>query len=378
MLLSEFEFELPADLIAQAPLEDRSDSRLLHVDCRGRIAHHRFVELIELVSEGDLLVANNTRVVPARLSAVVDSGALVELLVLPTASVPQSPATMGSGVRLLWVLAKPARKLRPGGRLRIQGEPGGEVLAEVVDAGDDGRRLIRVRLTRPLREWMQLVGKTPLPPYIAPSLSEERTRRRYQTVYAKHEGAIAAPTAGLHFTDDIIASLKRRGIGWEELTLHVGHGTFQPIRTERVEDHRMSVESYEISPRLVEQVARVRRRGGRVVAVGTTTVRALESAGRTGRLIAGVADTDLFITPGYKFQIVDGLVTNFHLPRSSLMILVCALAGQASMRRAYEAAVAARYRFYSYGDAMLIYPGQHGATDRQNCQNDKGACDADG
>ena len=370
MKLSDFDFELETELIAQTPLEGRSDSRLLHLDGSGSLAHRRFLDLVDLLTPGDLLVGNNTRVLPVRLSGRVESGRRIELLVLPSegaASEPSAPAkdspdSLPSGL-LFWSLARPAKKLKVGSRVFVD-DPSGEVSMEVIEEGAQGRRLFRAGLGsgESLPDWLERIGTTPLPLYIGSRQTESISRQRYQTIYAKQAGAVAAPTAGLHFTVELLQTLAERGIGWEELTLHVGYGTFQPIRSERVEEHRMAVERYDIPPRLAERIDATRRDGGRIVAVGTTVVRALESAGRSGRIETGSNETDLFIRPGFEFKVVDGLVTNFHLPRSSLLILVSALGGVEEVRRAYQSAIARRYRFYSYGDAMLIYPAPNGAT----------------
>ncbi len=293
-----------------------------------------------------MLVLNNTRVFPAKLHGWTESGGLVELLLLQRDE---------SNV---WrVLARPAKKLRVGTRI-VFGK--GELRAIVADLLELGQRSIELFYEGDLYDVLDRVGQTPLPPYIKRRSAElgERDRERYQTVYARQRGSVAAPTAGLHFTPNILRSLANRDIATAQLTLHVGYGTFQPIREEAIEDHRMEHERYSVPEETVAAVDAARSRGGRVVAVGTTTVRALESATlASGELKAGPAKTELFITPGFQFRVVDGLLTNFHLPKSSLLLLVSAFGGVEPVRRAYRKAVQERYRFYSYGDCMLLYPG---------------------
>ena len=292
----------------------------------------------------DLLVLNDTRVFPAKLHGRIESGGRVELLLLE------------SGDSNIWrVLARPAKKLRAGTRIEF-GK--GELRAIVVEVLELGKRSIELIYEGDLYEVLDRVGQAPLPPYIKRQSAElsGRDRERYQTVYAREPGSVAAPTAGLHFTPELLRSLAERGIATAELTLHVGYGTFQPIREETIENHRMERERYSIPERTVAAIETARARGGSVVAVGTTTVRALESAAfGSGELKAGPADTELFITPGFPFRVVNGLLTNFHLPKSSLLLLVSALGGVTPVRRAYREAVQEGYRFYSYGDCMLLY-----------------------
>jgi len=335
--LSELDYELPRELIAQEPTEPRDASRLLHLTPGGEIAHRRFTELPELLSPDDLLVVNDTKVFPARLSGARESGGGVELLLLEDLG------------RAGWrVLAKPARKLRVGTRL-VFGD--GKLESEV--SGLDPLT-VRFDFGGAEEAWDALIdtlGTTPLPPYIQPRRDEAGTRARYQTVYAEDRGSIAAPTAGLHFTPEVLDALARRGVEVARVTLHVGYATFAPIRVDNVDEHVMGVERFHVPAETVERLREARS----VVAVGTTTVRALESAARLD-FAPGWHETDLFIRPGFAFRVVDGLLTNFHLPKSSLLLLVAALGGAGHVLRAYREAVRERYRFYSFGDAMLVYP----------------------
>ena len=334
MKLSLFDYELPDELIAQEPLRQRDQSRLLHLGCDGAIEHRRFDELPELLEPGDVLVVNDTKVFPARLLGKRPTGGAVELLLVENLGEDR------------WrVLGKPAKKLRVGTTVSF-GD--GVLAAEVID-----QDVLTVRFDYD-GDWDSVVdglGTTPLPPYIQPTRDEGATRERYQTVYAKARGSIAAPTAGLHFTDAIFDALRRRGIDIATVTLHVGYATFEPVRTEDVVAHRMGVEHFDVPVATSELI----RSGRRVVAVGTTTVRALESAARLD-FAPGWHASDLFITPGFEFQVVRGLVTNFHLPKSTLLMLVCALGGTDNVLAAYREAVEREYRFYSFGDAMLLYP----------------------
>jgi S-adenosylmethionine:tRNA ribosyltransferase-isomerase len=334
--LSDFDYELPSELIAQSPAEERDRSRLLHLSGDGTIQHRRFADLPGLLEPGDLLVLNDTRVFPARLVGVRSGGGRCELLLLERLDSHE------------WrVLARPARKLRSTDRLSF-GE--GKLEAEVLAVEDDGKRIVRFRFDGDWDGLLDALGRTPLPPYIESSEDESVTRRRYQTVYARSRGSIAAPTAGLHFTEAALDALRRRGIEIAFLTLHVGHATFQPIRVEEIAAHRMGVERYLIPE---ETKKKIRAATGRVIAVGTTTVRALESAALDD-FPAGWRETDLFITPGFEFRVVSRLLTNFHLPKSSLLVLVSAFGGRERVLAAYREAVRERYRFYSFGDAMLL------------------------
>ena len=335
--LEEFDYHLPADRIAQRAAP-RGESRLLVLT--DGIRHRRIADLPDLLAPGDLLVVNDSRVLPARLFARRQpGGGRVELLLVERLSARRWSA-----------MARPGRRLRPGSVLAADGEA--QLTIEAVD--DDGLYLLRA--DRPLSPVLDSHGHIPLPPYIQRP-DEPADRERYQTVYARRPGSVAAPTAGLHFDEPLLDRLAGRGIELGSLTLHVGPGTFQPIRSRRIDEHRMAAERFEVPPETAEQVVRARRRGGRVVAVGTTAVRTLETvAAGDGLIEAGSGRTDLFIRPGHRFRVVDRLLTNFHLPRSTLLLLVCALGGRERVLGAYRTAVAEGYRFYSYGDAMLVGP----------------------
>ena len=326
MLVSEFDYALPGELIAQRPAPERSASRLLHVDARGSLHDRAFTDLPGLVGERDTLVLNDTRVVKARLFGRKPSGGLVEVFVERVLSPREALALMRAG---------------------HAPKPGTEVLIGEARATVEGREgeLYRVRFSADVEGVLERHGSVPLPPYITHTPDADDAAR-YQTVYAANPGAVAAPTAGLHFDAALLERVRLRGARIAGLTLHVGFGTFQPVRVERIEAHRMHRERYSIPESTMEAI-----RGRRVLAVGTTTLRALESAAASG---ANSGETDLFIYPGYEFQAVDRLLTNFHLPKSTLLMLVCAFAGRDTMLRAYQHAVERRYRFFSYGDAMLI------------------------
>ena len=353
MLISEFDYELPEELIAQAPLAERDASRMLVLDrARGAWRDASFAELPAELREGDHLVVNNTRVFPARLAGRREpSGGRVELFLVEE----RAP-------RVWDALARPARRLARGQQISFGG---GRLRAEVIDEGDDGRRTVRFDCAAgDFDALLEEVGRVPLPPYIKRAeagdarLAEDR--ERYQTIYAERRGAIAAPTAGLHFTPRVLAALRARGVSVTEITLHVGYGTFAPVRAADLSGHSVAAEHYEITPEAAAALDEARARGERIVAVGTTTVRALESAaaaaggGRAPSITPGARPTALTITPGYRFHVVDALVTNFHLPRSSLLVLVSAFAGRELTLSAYRHAARSRYRFYSYGDCMLI------------------------
>jgi len=345
--LKDFLYDLPPELIAQSPLPERHDSRLMLLDRKsGRISHHTFREFPDLLRAGDLLVMNRSRVFPARLlGRRAGSGGKVELLLV---------REHDDGV---WeAICRPARRLQPGGRIEF-GE--GELTAEVVERIGPGRRLCRFSHREGLDTLLDRLGRMPLPPYIRRSGEDGHApedRERYQTVYAEERGSIAAPTAGLHFTPELLGALDQRGVERLALTLHVGPGTFIPVRSEKVAEHRMERERFTIPRETAATVEQGKRDGRRLVAVGTTSTRALEYAwsaneGRFGRL---EGDADIFIYPGYNFGCVDALLTNFHLPGSTLIMLVSALAGREAVLAAYAEAVRERYRFYSYGDCMLV------------------------
>ncbi len=342
MDVSLFDYELPPDLIAQEPAERRDQSRLMVLDRAAQsIAHHHFPDALQYLQPGDCLVLNDTKVIPARLRGRLQrTGGKVELLLLRQLSGPRWEA-----------LGRPGRRLRPGAQVAF-GE--GEATATVLERRGDGTLLVRLEHEGPLAEILDRVGEMPLPPYIKRPEPRAADRERYQTVYAAVEGAVAAPTAGLHFTQELLAQAQACGIRLARLTLHVGLGTFKPVAVDRVEDHRMHAEWYELSEAATRAINDTRAAGGRLVAVGTTSVRALESAWRGDSVVAGSGWTDKFIYPGYGFGATDVLLTNFHLPRSTLLMLVSAFAGREFVLRAYEEAKRLRYRFYSYGDCMLI------------------------
>ena len=337
MQRSDFAFALPPELIAQAPLAERAASRLLCVDAQGHISDRGFRELVELLHPGDLLVLNDTRVIPARLLGYKDSGGRIEVLVERVLD-----------TRRILAQVRASKTPRDGARLHLEGAltaqvrgREGEFFVLEFDGEDDV-------LTQ-----LEQHGHMPLPPYITRA-DAQADRERYQTVFAREPGAVAAPTAGLHFDAVMLEQLGERGIEFAYVTLHVGAGTFQPLRVERLQEHRMHAERVEVSAATCEQITAAQARGGRVVAVGTTVVRSLETAAQAGVLQPYRGETRLFITPGFEFRVVNALVTNFHLPESTLLMLVCAFGGYATVMRAYRHAVEQRYRFFSYGDAMFL------------------------
>jgi S-adenosylmethionine:tRNA ribosyltransferase-isomerase len=338
MLRSDFHYELPEELIARHPTARRSDSRLLHLDGRtGAVVDRQFAELPQLLRRGDLLVCNDTRVIPARLHGRKDTGGRVEILL---------ERVLGDGRALVQLRASKAPAA--GSRIHLPDEAPATVVGRegdfwLLDFGADPAAVFERR------------GEMPLPPYLHRP-AEDFDRERYQTIYARAPGAVAAPTAGLHFDPAVVEACERAGAAVVYVTLHVGAATFQPVRVEDVREHRMHAELAEVPAGTCEAVARCRARGGRVVAVGTTAVRALESAAQGGHLEPYAGDTRLYITPGHRFRVVDALVTNFHLPESTLLMLVCAFAGHGHVLTAYRHAVEARYRFFSYGDAMFVEP----------------------
>ena len=348
MNVADFDFDLPDELIAQEPAAERSGSRLMVMErASGRLAHHRFSDLPSLLRPGDVLVVNDTRVFPARLIGTrLPGGGAAECFLVHPAAEPDT-----------WIaLVHPGQRLHEGSRMRFKGA--GRVLnAEVLGRHFHGRRTVRLWTDdgSPVRETVDAIGHIPLPPYIKRP-DTESDRDRYQTIYARERGSIAAPTAGLHFTPQLLDELDHRGIERATVTLHVGYGTFQPVRVDRVEDHHVEPEHYQVTPDTAAALTRARREGRRVIAVGTTTTRTLESLTVTpaGDVLAGAGETALFIHPGFQFKVVSGLITNFHLPKSSLLMLVSAFAGRDQVLAAYRQAIAERYRFYSYGDAMFI------------------------
>lgn len=340
MDLKDFNYDLPEELIAQDPLEDRSSSRLmvLHKDT-GRIEHKIFRDIIDYLNPGDCLVINDTKVIPARLMGIKeDTGAAIEVLLLKR------------NADDVWeCLVKPGKKARTGARI-VFGE--GLLVGEIVDVIEDGNRMIKFHYEGIFEEILDKLGQMPLPPYITHKLQD---KNRYQTVYARNEGSAAAPTAGLHFTKELLEKIKEKGVNVVSITLHVGLGTFRPVKVDKIEEHHMHTETFNISKEAADTINRARAAGGRVIAVGTTSCRTLESAATDdGTIPARSGDTDIFIYPGYKFKAIDCLITNFHLPESTLIMLVSALAGRDNIMNAYETAVKERYRFFSFGDAMFI------------------------
>ena len=337
---SDYFFDLPEELIAQDPLEDRSSSRLLVLDKNtGKTKHKSFKDILDYIQPGDCLVLNNTKVIPARLLGVKeDTNAAVEVLLLKRRE------------NDVWeTLVKPGKKLRPGARM-VFGD--GLLKAEVLEVVEEGNRLVKFYYDGIWEEVLDALGEMPLPPYITHKLQD---KNRYQTVYAKYEGSAAAPTAGLHFTKELLAELNERGVKTAYVTLHVGLGTFRPVKVDNVLEHHMHTEYYQVSQEAADLINETKRNGHRVICVGTTSCRTIESAAdENGELTECCGNTDIFIYPGYKFKVLDCLITNFHLPESTLVMLVSALAGRDNVLKAYDEAVKERYRFFSFGDAMLI------------------------
>ena len=340
MKTSDFYYDLPEELIAQDPLEDRSASRLMHLDREtGEVSHGHFRDILTYLKAGDCLVINDTKVIPARLYGHKEgTDALIEILLLKRRE------------NDIWeTLVRPGKKCRPGAVINF-GD--GILKGRVLEVVDDGNRLIQFEYEGIFEEILDRLGEMPLPPYITHKLKD---KNRYQTVYAKHEGSAAAPTAGLHFTEELLREVQERGVNIAHVTLHVGLGTFRPVKVEDVTQHHMHSEFYVIEESQAELINAARKNGGRIIAVGTTSCRTLESAAEEdGTLKAGSGWTDIFIYPGYRFKIMDGLITNFHLPESTLIMLVSAFAGKEHVLKAYEEAVKERYRFFSFGDAMFI------------------------
>lgn len=337
MLVTDFDYDLPQELIAQHPMEPRDHSRLLVVDKKtGEIEHKHFYDLVNYLKPGDVLVFNDTRVIPARLHGTKDTGAHVEVFLLTRRDATD------------WeVLVRPGKKLQVGAKINFSDE----LSCEVIEHTDFGGRVVRFKYDGIFEEILDRLGETPLPPYITAPLEN---KERYQTVYNRERGSAAAPTAGLHFTKELLQKIKE--IGCEEVfvTLHVGLGTFRPVSEAKIEDHKMHKEFYTVSQEAADAVNKAKAEGRRIIAVGTTAVRTLEAAGADGQLHAGSSWTNIFIYPGYKFRLVDDLVTNFHLPQSTLLMLVSTLSTREIMLQTYKKAVEEKYRFFSFGDAMFI------------------------
>lgn len=342
MNVKDFDFELPEELIAQDPLEKRDNSRLMVLDKdTGAVSHKVFYEITEELQSGDCLVINDTKVIPARLfGEKEDTHAQIEVLLLKRTE------------KDVWeTLVKPGKKAKPGTVIVFEG---GKLRGEVIDIVDEGNRLIRFSYEGIFEEVLDELGQMPLPPYITHQLKD---KNRYQTVYAKYEGSAAAPTAGLHFTEELLEQLQQKGVKIARVTLHVGLGTFRPVKVENVLEHHMHSEFWQVSEETAAMVNETKAAGGRVIAVGTTSCRTIESAStEDGVLHAGSGWTEIFIYPGYRFKVLDGLITNFHLPQSTLIMLVSALAGWENVLEAYKTAVNEKYRFFSFGDAMFIRP----------------------
>ena len=339
MKLSDFSYDLPEDLIAQHPSERRDACRLLCLDkSSGDIRHAMFPDILDYMQKGDCLILNDSRVIPARLFAVKrPTGALIEVFLLRPTADPH-----------VWeCLVKPGRKAGVGVKMDLD-----DVACEVVDVAEDGNRLIRFTYDGDVTERLKQLGETPLPPYIHEKLKDPE---RYQTVYARYDGSVAAPTAGLHFTEELLQKVREKGVEIGFVTLHVGLGTFRPVKVEDPTTHKMHTEHYILPERTAQLVNETKARGGKVIAVGTTSVRVLETAGRQMPLRECAGETDIFIYPGFEFHVIDRLITNFHLPESTLVMLVSALAGREHILSAYQEAVREKYRFFSFGDAMMIY-----------------------
>ena len=338
MKLSDFMYDLPEERIAQTPVEPRDHSRLmvLHRDT-GAIEHRHFYDVIEYLNPGDCLVINDTRVIPARLYGERPTGGACEVLLLKQL-----------GPKRWETLVRPGKKLKPGAEV-IFGD--GRLRCRVMESTDVGGRIVEFQCEGSFEAALDALGEMPLPPYIHEKLEN---RDRYQTVYARQDGSAAAPTAGLHFTPELMERIRQKGVDIVPVLLHVGLGTFRPVKVENIEEHEMHSEYFEVTPEAADRINAARQRGGRIIAVGTTSVRTLESAAQDGRLVAKRGDTSIFIKPGYRFQLVDALITNFHLPGSTLIMLVSALWERERILAAYKTAVEEGYRFFSFGDAMLI------------------------
>lgn len=374
MRIDEFDYKLPEELIAQKPADRRDGSRLLVVDReKGSVEHRHFYDILEYLRPGDCLVLNDSRVIPARLFGRKITGQQAND---PGASDTENAPTSGARVEFLLIrrvemegedetwetMVRPGRRLKPGDRVCFSGPgsdiPDGKPLeAKIIDYGEDGTRIVAFTYEGIFMERLEEIGSMPLPPYIARP-SEDEDRERYQTVYSRQEGSVAAPTAGLHFTEELLAKARDMGVETAYVTLHVGIGTFRPVKCENVEDHHMHFEEYTISKEAADTINRAKREGRRIISVGTTSTRTVESAAHRQdeiwQVTAGSSSTGIFIYPGYEFKIIDALITNFHLPKSTLLMLISAMYDREKVLEVYEEAIRERYRFFSYGDAMLI------------------------
>jgi S-adenosylmethionine:tRNA ribosyltransferase-isomerase len=345
LLINDFDYELPAELIAQYPSQKRDEARLLVVNREsGKTEHRTFFDVLEYLKPGDCLVMNDSKVLPARMYGIKrDTGAKAEILL-----------TKRHDGDIWEAMVKPGKKLRPGAVIDFCTETGKSMSAEILDYSEDGTRMIRFSYDGDFHERLEENGHIPLPPYIDRK-DESLDRQMYQTVYCREEGSVAAPTAGLHFTEELLVKAKEKGVRLAYVTLHVGIGTFRPVKCDVVEDHHMHFEEYEITPENAEIINRTKAEGGRIISVGTTSTRTMESAASDDGVIhAGHGSTDIFIYPGYRFKVVDCLITNFHLPKSTLLMLISALYDREKILEIYNEAVAEKYRFFSYGDAMMI------------------------
>ncbi len=336
--LEDYDYYLPDNYIAQEPVLPRDVCKLMVVNRKNEsISHHIFHEIIDFLERGDRLVLNDTRVIYARLKGKKKTGANVEVFLLKEIS------------PYMWeALVKPGKRLKKGAIIDFSGIMEGEI----VEVKEGGIRIVKFTTNFPFREAIKRIGEVPLPPYIKKKVEDDEL---YQTIYSKKEGSVAAPTAGLHFTKELFEKLSEKGIEISYITLHVGIGTFKPIMTEDIRDHKMHKEYFEVLPEVAEKINKTKEKGGRIIAVGTTTVRTLESVAKNGEISPGYGETDLYIYPGYKFKLVDGIITNFHLPKSSLLVMMAAWMGKDLLFRAYNEAIERRYRFFSFGDAMFVY-----------------------
>jgi len=343
MHITDFDYDLPVELIAQHPTDKRDESRLLIVDRKnGSIEHRHFYDILDYINTGDCLIMNNSKVIPARLFGIKEkTGARVEFLLIKHIK------------ENIWeTMVRPGKRLHKGDRVSFMED--GSLFAEIMENGEGGTRIVCFQHDGDFHDLLNRIGKIPLPPYIERE-SDDKDKIRYQTVYCKNEGSVAAPTAGLHFTDELMKKINDKGIKIAYVTLHVGIGTFRPVKCDQIEEHKMHFEEYEIDEMNADIINQTKKAGGRIISVGTTSTRTVESAAsHEGIVQAGRGSTDIFIYPGYKFKVIDSLITNFHLPKSTLLMLVSALYNREKIIQVYQEAVGQKYRFFSYGDAMLI------------------------